>query len=157
MMNMRIAIVDDEVPVCRELERVLSAEDFDTESFTTGKPFIERMANFPFQIVFLDLRLPDMNGIDILSKVKAAAENTEVIVITGHGSIESAVEAMKKAHTIIYQNHFASMMFFPWRAPSKKKLNSSTKIKTCVRNWQTMIIFPDSSVQAHLCRPYLQR
>ena len=96
MMNMRIAIVDDEVPVCRELERVLSAEDFDTESFTTGKPFMERMANFPFQIVFLDLRLPDMNGIDILSKVKAAAENTEVIVITGHGSIESAVEAMKK-------------------------------------------------------------
>jgi len=93
---MRVAIVDDELPVCRELERALSAEEFDTESFHSGKPFLERMANFPFQIVFLDLKLPESNGIDILSRLKTAGEDAEVIIITGHGTIESAVEAMKK-------------------------------------------------------------
>ncbi len=95
-MNMRIAIVDDEHPVCRELERALSAQGFDTESFQAAKPFLDRMAQFPFHIVFLDLKLPDADGIEILTKIKRAGEETEVIIITGHGTIESAVDAMKK-------------------------------------------------------------
>ena len=118
---MRVAIVDDELSVCRELERLLSAEDFDTESFQMGKTFLERMAQFPFQIVFLDLKLPDMDGIDILPKIKAAGEETEVIIITGHGSIESAVEAMKKG-----AYHYISK---PFRLYDIRSLAGSAKEK----------------------------
>ena len=93
---MRIAIVDDEDIVCRRLSKALSDDGFEVESFTTGKAFLDRMAEQPFGIVFTDLRLPDVNGMDLLPRIKAATPETEVIIITGYGSIANAIEAIKE-------------------------------------------------------------
>ena len=54
------------------------------------------MKTFPFDIVFLDLTLPDSNGMEILSNLKGRFPESEVIIITGHSSIDSAIEAIKK-------------------------------------------------------------
>lgn len=54
------------------------------------------MVQYPFNIALIDLKLPDMNGISILSHLKALNSETEAIIITGHGSIESAIEAIRK-------------------------------------------------------------
>ena len=55
-MTMRLAVIDDEVIVCRELSRALKAEGFDVETFQTGRQFLTRMDQFPFHIAFIDLK-----------------------------------------------------------------------------------------------------
>ncbi len=95
-MKFRIAIVDDELTVCQRLKKVLENEGHETETFRSGLAFLQRMDIYPFNVVFLDLGLPDINGMEILSRVKSRHEDTEVIIITGQGSIDSAIEAIKK-------------------------------------------------------------
>ncbi len=92
---MRLAIVDDEITIRRRLKRVLLNEGFEVETFGKGKEFINRQARHPFQIVFLDLKLPDMDGLDLLSLLKPSNDDIEAIIITGYGSIETAIEAIK--------------------------------------------------------------
>jgi two-component system response regulator AtoC len=95
-MKSRIAIIDDEIMVCKQLSRYLTAEGSETESFQTGAQFLTRMAQYPFHIVFIDLKLPGMDGIEILSRIKAGYEDTEAIIMTGHGDIDTAILAIKR-------------------------------------------------------------
>jgi two-component system response regulator AtoC len=95
-MKFRIAIVDDELIVCQRLKKVLENEGYETETFQSGQMFLQRTGTYAFNLVFLDLRLPDINGMEILSRIKERHEDTEIIIITGHGSIDSAIEAIKK-------------------------------------------------------------
>lgn len=95
-MNLRMAIVDDEEIVCRRLSQVMARDGFTVEAFIMGRSFLERMVQQPFDIVFLDLRLPDLDGLHILSRIKALRSETEVIVITGHSSVETAIEAIRQ-------------------------------------------------------------
>ena len=94
-MTLRLAIVDDEEIVCRRLGKVLSREGYEVEAFTDGRSFLERMNRQPFDIVFLDMRLPDLDGLELLSRVKTLRSETEAIIITGHGSVETAIEAIR--------------------------------------------------------------
>jgi len=93
---MRVAIIDDETTVCRRLKYALSKEGFEVETFQRGEAFLRRMKQAFFQLAFIDLKLPDMDGMEILSRIKRSHEYSEVIVITGYGSIETAIEAIKK-------------------------------------------------------------
>jgi len=95
-MDGRIAIVDDELTVCRRLTDSLTKEGYEAEAFQTAESFMERMAQKVFHLVFLDLRLPDMDGMKLLSEIKKRWGHTEVVIITGYGSINSAVEAIQK-------------------------------------------------------------
>jgi two-component system response regulator AtoC len=96
IMKLHLAIVDDEEIVCRRLSQSLGREDFTVESFLMGRSFLERMVQHPFDIVFLDMHLPDLDGLEILARVKALRAETEVIIITGYKSVETAVEAIQK-------------------------------------------------------------
>jgi len=91
----RIAVVDDEVPVCRSLSRALTKDGYEVEAFTSGKAFLERLKDTAFDLVLADLRLPDMTGIELLPAAKAAHDATEVVIVTGHASIDTAIEAMR--------------------------------------------------------------
>ncbi len=95
-MKHRIAVVDDETIVCNRLSRALSKDGDTVEAFTEGRSFLARQAEAPFDLVFLDLRLPDADGISLLPRIKAASRDTEVILVTGYGSIETAVAAIKE-------------------------------------------------------------
>jgi len=93
---MRLAIIDDEATVCRRLKSALTKEGFEVETFQRGEAFLKRVNQTFFQLAFIDLKLPDMDGMEILSRIKRSHEDSEVIVITGYGSIETAIEAIKK-------------------------------------------------------------
>ncbi len=93
MMN--IAVIDDESTARKMVARILTRAGYVVESFAAGRPFLQKMEERPFDIVFLDLELPDMGGMEILSHIKAMHRETEVIIVTGHGSIGNAVEATK--------------------------------------------------------------
>ncbi len=93
---MRVAVIDDEKISAQLVKRVLDQQGFEVEIFHAGMPFLARMAQNPFHIVFIDLQLPDVDGLTILNKVKRQREYTEAIIITGHGSVETALEATEK-------------------------------------------------------------
>lgn len=95
-MERRIAIVDDEIIVCRNLSKALTKDGFEVETFTSGKPFLECMKIASFGIVFADLMLPDISGMELLAEIKKINEYTEVIIITGYSSIDTAIEAIKE-------------------------------------------------------------
>jgi two-component system, NtrC family, response regulator AtoC len=94
-MQLRIAVIDDEITVCRRLKQALEKDGYDVEAFQTGESFWGRMIQEPFNIIFLDLNLPDINGMEVLSQIKKRYDNVEVVIITGYGSIDSAISAIK--------------------------------------------------------------
>lgn len=94
-MKARIAVVDDETIVCNRLSRALAKDGAEVEAFTEGRTFLTRHGEAPFDLVLLDLHLPDGDGIERIPAIKAASPATEVIVITGYGSIETAIAAVK--------------------------------------------------------------
>ncbi len=95
MTERRIAIVDDEQLVCKRLKGIFSKDGHHVETFNDASSFLKRFDTVDFHLVLLDLRLPDGDGINILKKIKKIKPRTEVIIITGYGSIENAVEATK--------------------------------------------------------------
>lgn len=93
---LRIAVVDDEEITCRRLARRLTRQRFTVETFCQGSPCLERMAEAPFDIVLLDVRLPDINGMEVLRGIRRQSPDTEIIMMTGYASVNDAVEAVKQ-------------------------------------------------------------
>jgi DNA-binding NtrC family response regulator len=91
-----VAVVDDEKMARKMTSRILEQAGYRVESFETGRAFLKHMEKHPFDIIFLDLLLPDIGGLEILSHVKAIHRDSEVIIVTGYGSIDNAVEATKE-------------------------------------------------------------
>ncbi|UCD84853.1 MAG: response regulator [Deltaproteobacteria bacterium] len=94
MLN-TILIVDDEESICRNLKRHFKAKGFDVHVANNGKSGIELCQTTPIDMVILDLKLPDVNGLDALKSIKSACPDTGVIIITAHGDVETAVKAMQ--------------------------------------------------------------
>ncbi|ROQ90211.1 response regulator [Desulfosoma caldarium] len=90
-----ILLMEDELHVAKGLEMVLSEEGYEVDCAVTGRSALEKIAQKPFDLLVADLKLPDMNGLDVIRQVKGRRPQTEVVVITGYSSLESAVEAMK--------------------------------------------------------------
>jgi len=93
--NQRILLVEDEISLARVYEEFLHEEPYEVVHVDTGKGAFDKLASDNFNAVILDLRLPDMNGTEIMKHIQANLPDLPVIVITAHGSIKTAVEAMK--------------------------------------------------------------
>jgi two-component system response regulator AtoC len=91
----RVAVIDDEPITRREIQRGLSKDQHVVETFGDAESALTKMAAEPFDLVFCDLRLPGMNGLDVVKEVKTRHPLTEIIVFTGYGSIDTAVEAIQ--------------------------------------------------------------
>ena len=92
----RLAIIDDEPIVCQRLKQIFRKGPFEIETFLEGKPALKRMAEKPFHLVLCDIHLPDVDGLEILARIKEDSLSTEVILITGYATIDDAVQAVKK-------------------------------------------------------------
>jgi len=95
MSKKRIQVIDDEAVIREGLSRILSSLDFQTETFASGHPAIERMQQTDFDLVITDLKMPGMSGLDVLKSIKILQPEVPVIIITGYSTVETAVEAMK--------------------------------------------------------------
>lgn len=91
----RVALVDDEEIPLREIRRHLEKESYAIETFIDGESVLKRMKETSFDLVLCDLRLPGINGIDVLKAIKSTCPHTEVIVITGYASVDTAIEAIQ--------------------------------------------------------------
>ncbi len=95
MKKHRVLIVDDEKLVCWSLNEVLSAAGFSVETALSGAEALAKFDTFQPEMVLLDVRLPDANGITLLTTFKARDENIIVIMITAFADADSALNALK--------------------------------------------------------------
>ena len=92
---MRIIVIDDEKIKRTTMTDVLNKAGYNVESFETPIAALAHFEKFGSDIVITDIRMPGLDGFEVLRKVKSISPNTAVVMITGYGTIESAVEAMK--------------------------------------------------------------
>ena len=92
----RILVVDDEKQAADMLVDYLSNLGYQTVAAYSGHDALSKFKNGGFQLVITDLKMPDIDGMDLLEMVKGWDKRAMVIVITGYGTIESAVEAITK-------------------------------------------------------------
>jgi DNA-binding NtrC family response regulator len=90
-----VLIVDDEAEIRESLQTLLEMEGYDVETAATGLQGLNRIGQRPFDLVLLDLALPDRNGMDILTDLHAQDPGLSVIMITAYGTVENAVKAMQ--------------------------------------------------------------
>jgi two-component system response regulator AtoC len=95
MERFRIAVIDDEPIVGREIKRGLSKEAYTVEIFPDGESALQRLEQAGFDLLLCDLRLPGMNGLDVLKSVRQRSPQSEVILITAYSAVESAIEAIR--------------------------------------------------------------
>lgn len=95
MTNEKILIIDDEAGIRSSLHGVLEDEGYSIRTTSTGEKALEFLMAEEFDLVFLDIWLPEMNGIEVLKKIREQDKKIQVVMITGHGSVESAVESTK--------------------------------------------------------------
>ena len=91
-----ICIIDDEVVVCKRLQQVLNKAKHTVETFVDSRQAIERINEKRFDIVVTDIRMDNIDGMEVLSHVLKKGDNTKVILITGYATIEIAREAQIK-------------------------------------------------------------
>lgn len=92
----RILVADDEEYILRTLENILKAESYDVTMVSSGKAALEKLSQGAYAVCLVDLTLSDIDGLELLSIIKKKGLLTETIIFTGHASVSTAVEAMKK-------------------------------------------------------------
>lgn len=92
----KVLIIDDERAIRSTLSEILQHEDYKTEVAENGEDGLKKFSAEKYDVVLCDIKMPKMDGIEFLEKAKAINPDIPVIMISGHGNIETAVEAVKK-------------------------------------------------------------
>ncbi|MCL5023785.1 MAG: sigma-54 dependent transcriptional regulator [Nitrospirae bacterium] len=95
-MKFRILVAEDEEITLKHLVYTLKREGYDVTGTKNGREALEQISRDHYDVLITDIKMPEMNGIELLEKAKEKDYEIEVLIITGFGSIGSAVEAMKK-------------------------------------------------------------
>jgi DNA-binding NtrC family response regulator len=101
-----ILIIDDEAEIRESLQTLLEFEGYEVETAANGSQGLSKLGDRPFDLVLLDLALPDRNGLELLPEIRAIDPQISVIMITAYGTVEDAVRAM--------QSGAANFLQKPW-------------------------------------------
>jgi NtrC-family two-component system response regulator AlgB len=93
---MRILVVDDERNIRRTMATALESMDHEVATASTGVEALQELRKASYQVVFLDLKLQQENGLDVLGQILGVAPNAAVVVVTAYASVDTAVEAMRR-------------------------------------------------------------
>jgi two-component system response regulator RegA len=95
----RLLLVDDDRVLCEAMARAFTARGFAVVTVHTVEDAIRSIDSDPPEYAVVDLKLPDQSGLKVVSHLKAADAHTRIVVLTGHGSIPTAIEAIKLGAT----------------------------------------------------------
>ncbi|EAZ79064.1 sigma-54-dependent transcriptional regulator [Algoriphagus machipongonensis] len=126
----KILIIDDEKVIRATLREILEYEKFDVTEAQDGAEGLSKLTEEDFDLVLCDVKMPKMDGIEVLEKAKALVKSPQFIMISAHGSIETAVEATKKgAFDFIPKPPDLNRLLLTVRnALEKKNLITETKV-----------------------------
>ncbi len=94
-MSARILVVDDEEMVIKSCLRILSGGAYQVDAVQDGREALRKIAEIPYDVVILDIMMPNIGGLEVLSRIKEAHPDVDVVMITGLSQIDTAVQAMK--------------------------------------------------------------
>jgi len=94
-MKARILVVDDEAEIRRSLRMILEYEGYDVQEASSGPEAIALVEREPPDLAFLDIKMPGMDGLETLEKIRGSNESLPVVIVSGHGTVSTAVEATK--------------------------------------------------------------
>jgi DNA-binding NtrC family response regulator len=92
----KILIVDDEVPIRRTLRDILEFEGYEVDEASDGLECVAKVQKEKYDVIITDIKMPRMDGIEALERLQILSPETPVIMVSGHGTIDTAVEAVKK-------------------------------------------------------------
>lgn len=95
MKRPRILLVDDEVAFANNLFKLVSKRGYDAAVVYNGADAVNIVGEKEFDVIILDMKMPGMDGIATLKEIKKKVPSVEVVILTGHGSVESGIEGMQ--------------------------------------------------------------
>jgi len=93
--KIRLLIVDDEERFLKTLSERLALRDFEVTAVTSGQEALDRAARQEFDLALVDLKMPGLSGEQVLLSLKQEHPTIEVVILTGHGSVDSAVDCLR--------------------------------------------------------------
>ena len=138
----QILIIDDEKAIRKTLSEILSFEGYKIDEASDGEEGLAKFSKGTYDVVLCDIKMPRLDGIEFLEQAKAINPDTSIIMISGHGNIETAVEAVKKgAFDYISKPPDLNRLLITIRnATEKKELVTQTKVlKRKVSKVQEMV------------------
>jgi len=105
-MQAVIHLIDDDEALRESVAFLLRAADFEVKGFSSAQAFLASLPDASLSCVITDMRMPDMSGIEVIRRLKDLKVDIPVIVITGHGDVALAVEAMKLGATDFFEKPF---------------------------------------------------
>ncbi len=132
--NISILIVDDEPRVVDEIEEFLASKEYNV--FKAGKPSaaFKQLELHTINIVILDIKLPEMSGLDVLLKIKSEYPEIEVIMISGHGDIDTVIQALRNGATDYFAKPFRLFDINNAITRTQKYLELNKKLKKAQKN-----------------------
>ncbi len=91
----KILLVDDEERFRNNLRKMLASEGFEVTAAGSGEAALEELARQPYDVILLDMRMPGMDGLATLAAIKERHPDPEVVVLTGHASVDAAAEIIR--------------------------------------------------------------
>ena len=91
----KILIIDDQKPIRNALREILEFEKYDVDEASEGRIALKMIKNYPYDLIFCDIKMPQIDGIELLKKVTELKFLNPIIMISGHGDIETAVQTLK--------------------------------------------------------------
>src|SRR5437867_4306870 len=91
----QLLVVDDDLPVLKVIERLAAKAGYDVVACANGSDALRALARKPADLAMVDLRMPGVNGLDLLRQIRASVPSCEVILMTAYAAVDSAVEAIK--------------------------------------------------------------
>ncbi len=129
MKNLTILILDDEERVREEIEEFLIEKSFTVLKAEVPSQAFKLLANHEVDILILDIKLPEMDGLQVLSKVKTEHPGIEVIMISGHGDINSVIDTMRLGATDFFQKPFRLVDINTAIERTKRFVTLNTKLR----------------------------
>ncbi|WFS61777.1 response regulator [Pseudodesulfovibrio thermohalotolerans] len=94
MNQIRVLVVDDEPDFLKLIQRRLTKRNVHVDTVTNGEAALAFLKDNPVDVIILDVRMPGLSGIDTLKEIRKRFRDTEVIMLTGHGSLQSGIEGI---------------------------------------------------------------
>ena len=133
----RILIVDDELVVRDSLGKWFTSEGYTARPVGSGREALEVIAQSSFDIALLDIKMPGMDGIELQARLKEADPDLSVVIMTGYGSVDTAVQALKRG-AYDYITKPVDPMSCPiwWRTPWNIS-GRAPRWRVCAKIWKS--------------------
>ncbi|MBT3257899.1 MAG: response regulator [Deltaproteobacteria bacterium] len=132
--NPKILIVDDEPDILELLSKLLTLEEYRVKTASRGREAIDLFRSEPFDLVITDIRMPGMDGVEVLKEIKQLDEDVEVIILTGFASVDSAVRTLRQDGAFDYLTKpledIDALIYTIDRALEKRRLRLDNNKKT---------------------------